>query len=166
MHIFYDPDNLAATMPDLHNRPPRYEFSYNPPDPIPDPPLLFAEELTHTFHHPSSRVWISSNAIVHSQEIYNRLPKHQGQLRCLVNDGIVCGYGIEFVEGFNLRFFMYCELFILLCTFIVVGLYAGLARDQEKSGTSLAIGAFMFGLGQFLFAVVLGLGEKLEAWRY
>lgn len=67
-------------MPDLRSRPPKYVFSYQSPEPVPDPPLLFAEELTHTFH-PRSRVWSSSNAIVYSKEFYNRFPKHQGRLR-------------------------------------------------------------------------------------
>ncbi|KAF1952509.1 hypothetical protein CC80DRAFT_495307 [Byssothecium circinans] len=153
-------------MPDLHNRQPEYVFSYQPPEPVPEPPLLFEEELTHTFYHPRSRIWGSSDALVYSQEIYNRLPKRRGRLRCLIKDGFVYGYGVEFVEGFNFKFFIYCELFILLWTFIAVGMYAGIARGKEKSGVALAIGAFVFGFGQFLYTVVLGLAEKWEAWRY
>jgi ammonia channel protein AmtB len=80
--------------------------------------------------------------------------------------GFPTGYGFEFVESFNIKFVLTCELFIAFVAFVLAGLYLGLAREEQRSSTAVNIAMFVFLIGQFLYGVVLALGERWEAWRF
>jgi hypothetical protein len=166
VHSLYDPSRLESTMPDLVSPPAEYSFSYRPPHPTPDPPLLDDDQLFHMFNHPRGQIFNCEDGEVYDQECYNRLPKRRGVLKYSPNRGYPIGFGLEFVEGFNWSFFLHCELFIIFADVVVVVLYCGLIRSTGRTSTAFSIGSWIFTVGQFLYAVVLGLSEKYMTWRF
>ena len=163
----YDPKNLASTMPDLRNLPREYDITYRPAHPIPDPPLLGDEQLFHMFNHPAGQIYSVSGSEIHENECYNRLPKRRSILEYNPGrSGYPVGWGLEFVEGFNWSLFMNCELLIMIIDVAVVLLYCVFVSDGNKTSTAFTIGSWIFVLGHFAFAVILGISEKYRTWRF
>jgi hypothetical protein len=102
---------------------------------------------------------------VYDRQCYDRSPKRNGRLTYTPNHGFPTRYGFEFKECSNVKFGLSCELFIALLGFIFAAVYWGLAKEDQKTATAFNIAMFVFLVGQFLYGVVLALGEKFEAWR-
>jgi hypothetical protein len=163
----WNPRDLAETMPDIVSPPPEYTFSYLPVDPQPDSPLLHPAQLTALFYNPNSSRHIDITGMTSDEQVYARAPKRKGILRYKPNLGYPKGYGFEFVERFNYKFVIKCELLIILLAFLLGGLYWGfVAQDEQRTGTAMNIGMFVIAVGQVVYVLVLGLTEWLEAWRY
>jgi hypothetical protein len=167
VRTYFDPTDLASTMPDLTNRPPEYLFSYRPAHVIPQAPLLHEAQLTRLYHSPRSSIHRNASGDeVYDQQCYERSPKRKGRLIYKPNGGIPSGYAFEFVECFDIKFILTCELLIACLAFVLGGLYWGFAKDDQKTSTASNIAMFVFVFGQFLYGVILALGEKMEAWRF
>ncbi|KAF2027371.1 hypothetical protein EK21DRAFT_91541 [Setomelanomma holmii] len=167
VRTFFDPSNLAATMPDLLRPPPEYSFTYHPSDPIPNPPLLHEAQLTRLYHSPTSSIHRDENGEeVFDAQCYERSPKRKGRLTYTPNNGFPTGYAYEFIECFDVKFILTCELFIAFLAFLLAGLYWGIAKEDQKTGTAFNIAMFIFVVGQFCYGVILALGERLDAWRF
>ena len=79
------------------------------------------------------------------------------------NNGFPGGYGLEFKESFDFKFLLTCELFIVFIAFLLAVLYWFLMKDPQKTSTAINIATICFVVGQFLYAVILALAERLEA---
>jgi hypothetical protein len=163
----FNPSDPAETMPDIANPPQEYTFSYLPVDPAPNPPLLHPAQLTTLFYDPHSSRHFGTEGTMYDVQVYERAPKRKSILRYTPNLGYPVGYGFEFKERFNIKFIIRCEAFIIFLAFVFGGLYLGFAKgDEQRTGTAVNIGVFVFAFGQVLYTLVLGLTEWLEAWRY
>jgi hypothetical protein len=164
VRTFFDPKALASTMPDLHNPPVEYVFSYHPVPSMHAAPLLHEAQLTKLYHSPSSSVYFDdAGRHIHDQQCYDRSPKRKGAMIYTPNNGFPTGYGFEFKECFDIKFILICESFVVLLAFVLAALYWALAREEQRTGTAFNIAMFVFVFGQFLYGVILALGERFEA---
>ncbi|KAI4614770.1 uncharacterized protein J4E87_009365 [Alternaria ethzedia] len=161
-----DTGNPVDTMPDIFNRPEEYVFSYWPPMPLPEPPLLHSAQLTSLYWDPGSSVHEESLGTVHERQCFARSPKRKGRLRFMPNKGYPTGFGFEIVEKLNLRFILTCESLIAFIALLLTFLYLGLGKGEQKWGAAPTIGSFIFAVGQFLFAVIIVVIERCELWAY
>ena len=118
--------------------------------------------LWHFFCYPEESI----NGSVSDRECRNKLPKRTSPLTIRPNEGYPIGHGIEFVEGFNWRFLLYCECSIGLFALLFPLLWMLFSGKPDKVSTALAAGQWIFGAGQVLYVIILAFSESLLIFRY
>ena len=156
----FDIHDLTTTMP--HEDDEDFVYGCLPPQDKNLTPLLADDILWHFFCHP--RGSIHSN--VCDYECRNRLPKRTRPLHFCSNEGYPTGWGVEIVEGYNWRLFYHCESLIAVIALIFPCLWIVCAGTDDRVPTAFTIGQWMFGAGQVLSLLMLGLSEMLAVWRY
>ena len=124
-------------------------------------PVLHDSILWDFFFNPEGSI----NSGVSDHECRNRLPKRTSPLIFRPNEGYPIGHGIEFVEGFNWRFLLYCESSIGLLAVLFPFLWMLFSGKPDKVATALAAGQWIFGAGQVFYVVILALSESLLLLR-
>ena len=148
-------------MPDILNGLNEYVFSYRPPDVVPQLPLLHEEQLTCLYFNPESYV----KDDIYDQQCFERAPKRKFRLE-YTGEGYPEGYGFEFVESFDIKFVLTCELLLVAVAFIFAFVYFGVAHDPQKTSTAAQIAGLVFLIGQFMYGIMFALNERFEAWRF
>ncbi|KAI4944343.1 hypothetical protein J4E86_009401 [Alternaria arbusti] len=162
-----DHDDAAKTMPDIHNPPSEYEFSYLPREPVPEPPLLRPEQLLSLFYNPAKSIHMSPHGPVeYETQCYMRSPKRRGALVFTNNNGFPTGFGFEIEEELDKKFILACELLIIVVSILTAVLYIGLMKGDQKFGSAATIGGYIFVLLNFLYLCIIAATEKYRLWAY
>jgi hypothetical protein len=153
----FDATNLRGTMPPTND--PNYEYSWRQEgDAKRVDPLLHDDVLMHLFDHPNGTIY-------RGDECRNRLPKRYTALT--YSDGFFqIGWGVQWLEDFNWKFFFYCESLIFFGALLYLVIIACFSREQNRLSVGFGGGSFILGGGQFVYMLVLVLSEVFSFWKY